>query len=149
MGYLFKFIYGVVILTILYFFVRMLYSVYYTPGSTVLYNSSVTQQLFPNAINKMFPTFGYNSQGMIKGDRTKYGQGEFWPESGKGFVPNKYGSPGASPSGGMRPSFPIPNETEVGFWGVTPQANNVASYDIYENSSQYVEYVTPIGHWDD
>jgi hypothetical protein len=149
MGYLLKFIYGVVILAILYFFVRMLYSVYYTPGSTVLYNSSVTQQLFPNAINKMFPTFGYNSQGMIKGDRTKYGQGEFWPESGKGFVPNKYGSPGASPSGGMRPSFPIPNDVDVGFWGNVNEPRQSVQLDIYDNSTQHVEYETSVGWWND
>jgi hypothetical protein len=149
MGYLFKFIYGVVILAILYFFVRMLYSVYYTPGSTVLYNSSVTQQLFPSAMNKMFPTWGYNKAGMYDRQPFKYGQGEFWPESGKGFVPNKYGSPGASPSGGMRPSFKIPNETDVGWWSSSPKVENVASYDMYDNSSQYVEYETSVGWWND
>jgi hypothetical protein len=149
MGYLVQFIYGVVILTILYFFVRMLYSVYYTPGSTVLYNSPVTQQLFPNAMNKMFPSWGYNSQGMLKGDTTKYGQGDFWPEAGQGYKPNKYGSPGASPSGGLRPSFRIPNETEVGFWGQVYEPEQNVQLDIYDNSTQHVEYETPVGWWND
>lgn len=141
------FIYGVVILAVLYLFVQMLYSVYYTPGSTVVYNSPIAQKLFPNAMNKLFPTWGYNKYGMYDGQPFKFGQNDFWPESGKGFVPNKFGSPGASPTGGMRPSFPIPAQTSVGFWGYTPQAQDNASYDIYDNSSQHVEYVTPVGWW--
>jgi hypothetical protein len=126
----------------------MLYSVYYTPGETVVYNSPVAQKLFPNNTNKLFPTFGYNKAGMYDGQPFKFGQGSFWPESGKGYVPNKFGSSGPSPSGGLRPTFPIPNETQVGFWGNTheQQINNIRN--IYDNSSQHVEYITPVGHWD-
>lgn len=141
-------IYGVLIFTALYFFVKTLYSVYYTPGSTVLYDSPVTQRLFPGAKNKLVPTWGYNKAGMYDGQPFKYGQGEFWPEAGKGFVPNKNGSPGASPSGGMRPTFQIPNKVEVGYWGTTPELEDGVELDIYDNSSQYVEYITPVGHWD-
>jgi hypothetical protein len=141
------FTYGVAILVTIYFIVQMLFSVYYTPGVTTIYNSPQAQKLFPNVPNKLFPTYGYTKQGLYKGEPTKYGQGKFWPESGKGFVPNKFGSGGASPEGGMRPTFSIPSETQVGFWGSTPdqQINNIR--DIYDNSSQHVEYTTPIGYW--
>jgi hypothetical protein len=141
------FIYGVVILAAVYFFVQMLYSVYYTPGVTTVYNSPQAQRLFPNAMNKLFPTWGYNKSGMYDGQPFKFGQSSFWPESGKGFVPNKFGSPGASPSGGMRPSFPIPAETAIGFWGSTPDPRTNSIRNIYDNSSQHVEYVTPVGWW--
>ena len=92
------FIYGVAILAIIYFVVQMLYSVYYTPGTSVLYNSPVTQQLFPGTPNKLMPQWGYTKQGLYKGEPTKYGQGQFWPENGSGYVPNKLGSGGPSPS---------------------------------------------------
>ena len=141
------FIYGVAILAIIYFVVEMLFSVYYTPGVTTIYNSPQAQQLFPNATNKLFPTWGYTKQGLYKGDPTKFGQGSFWPESGKGFVPNKFGSGGPSPSGGMRPTLPIPDESEVGYWGYTPTVEKDVHLDIYDNSSQHVEYVTPVGWW--
>ena len=141
------FIYGVVILAAIYFLVQMLYSVYYTPGVTTIYNSPQAQQFFPNAKKKLFPTWGYNKLGMYDGQPFKTGQGSFWPESGKGFVPNKFGSPGASPSGGMRPPFPIPNETAVGFWGSSPDQRSNSIRNIYDNSSQRVEYTTPVGWW--
>jgi hypothetical protein len=141
------FIYGATILIILYFVVRALYSVYYTPGESVIYNSPVAQKLFPNAMNKLFPTWGYNKSGMYDGQAFKFGQGSFWPESGKGFVPNKFGSPGASPTGGMRPSFAIPNEVDVGFWGYSPKAEDKVQLNIYDTSSQHVEYITPVGWW--
>lgn len=142
------FIYGVAILAIIYFVVQMLYSVYYTPGTSVLYNSPVTQQLFPGTPNKLMPQWGYTKQGLYSGEPTKYGQGQFWPESGKGYVPNKFGSGGPSPSGGLRPTLPIPAESEVGYWGNAPQHPDNVHLDIYDNSSQHVEYITPIGHWD-
>ena len=142
-------IYGVIFVTVTYFILHSLYSVYYTPGTTVLYDSPITQALFPEAKNKLFPTWGYNKAGMLKGDATKFGQNWFWPQSGKGFVPNKFGSGGPSPTGGMRPTLPIPDETEVGYWGNVHKADDVASYDIYDNSSQHVKYITPVGHWTD
>jgi hypothetical protein len=142
------FIYGVSIIAILYFILEMIYSVYYTPGETVIYNSPQAQKLFPGAKNKLFPTWGYTKQGLYKGDPTKYGQGQFWPESGQGYVPNKFGSGGPSPSGGMRPTLPIPDASEVGYWGNAPEHPDKVHLDIYDSSSQHVEYVTPIGHWD-
>lgn len=141
-------IYGVLTITVIFLIVHTMYSVYYTPGTSVLYNSPVTQTIFPGTTNKLFPTFGYNKAGMYSGKPFKYGQGTFWPKSGKGFVPNKFGSGGASPSGGMRPTFPIPDESEVGWWSSSPNVEKDVHLDIYDNSSQHVEYITPIGHWD-
>jgi hypothetical protein len=140
-------IYGVIFAFVLFFIIRMLYSVYYTPGSTTLYNSPVTQALFPSDNKKLFPSWGYNKLGMYDGQKFKFGQGSFWPESGKGFKPNKFGSPGASPTGGMRPSFPIPSETQLGYWGFSPKAEDKVELNIYDNSSQHVEYNTPVGWW--
>lgn len=141
-------IYGAIFIAAVYFLLRFLYSVYYTPGTTVLYDSPITQALFPNTKNKLFPTWGYDKLGMYKGQPTKFGQGAFWPESGKGFVPNKFASGGPSPSGGMRSGGgPIPAESEVGYWGYTPTPENVAEYNIYDFSSQHVQYRTPIGWW--
>jgi hypothetical protein len=144
---LLTFIYGVIILSVLYLAANMIYSVYYTPGVSTLYNSPVTQKLFPNAMNKLFPTWGYNKLGLFDGQPFKFGQGQFWPESGKGYTPNKLGYPGASPSGGLRKSFDIPSSTQVGFWGYTPKYNTIGNLDIYDNSSQHVNYKTPIGWW--
>jgi hypothetical protein len=143
------FIYGVVILTVIYLTIRMFYSVNYTPGTTTLYNSPVTQKLFPSDTKKLFPTWGYNKAGMYDGQAFKYGQGSFWPESGPGYKPSKYGYGGPSPDGGERPTLPIPDTTDVGFWGYTPQPERNVPLDIYDNSSQHVEYLTPIGHWND
>jgi hypothetical protein len=149
MNNLLRFIYGVLILAALYFFVKMLYSVYYTPGVSTIYNSPQAQKLFPNAMNKLFPTWGYNKAGMYDGQPFKFGQADFWPESGKGFVPKKFGSPGASPTGGMRPTFPIPAESPIGYWGSTPDQQINGIRNIYDNSSQHVEYKTQVGWWGD
>lgn len=143
-----RLIYGAIILVALYYFVQMIYSVYYTPGVFSIYNSPVAQKLFPNAMNKMFPTWGFNKAGIYDGQPFKFGAADFWPESGRGFVPNKNGSPGASPEGGLRPTFPIPGETAVGYWGLAPEAQVNSVRNIYDSSSQHVEYETPIGHWD-
>jgi hypothetical protein len=148
MNHIIKLIYGVALLAILYFILEMLYSVYYTPGVSTIYNSPQAQQLFPNTTNKLTPLWGYNKTGMYSGKPFKYGQGQFWPESGQGYVPNKFGSGGPSPMGGMRPTLPIPNETEVGWWSSSPQHPDNVHLDIYDSSTQHVEYITPIGHWD-
>jgi hypothetical protein len=140
-------IYGVLIITSLYFIVKTMYSVYYTPGETVIYNSPQAQKLFAGNNKKLFPTWGYDKLGMYDGQPFKFGQGEFWPESGKGYVPNKFGSPGASPTGGMRPSFPIPAETPIGFWGYAPKPEQKVSIDIYDNTSIPQEYIGPVGWW--
>jgi len=89
----FNCIYGGIFIALIYLIVRMLYSVEYTPGSTVIYNSPMAQKLFPNEPNKMFPTWGYEwgngKFDMPSRPPTKSGQGKFWPDSGKGFVPSK------------------------------------------------------------
>jgi hypothetical protein len=141
------FIYGILILTVAYFILQELYSVYYTPGTNVIYNSPQAQKLFPNAMNKLFPTWGYNKAGMYDGQPFKFGQGKFWPEAGKGFVPNKFGSPGPSPSGGMRPSFPIPAESPIGYWGFSPQPGDKVKLNIYDDASTPPQYIFPIGWW--
>lgn len=110
-------IYGVIVLVILYFIIREIFSVYYTPGVKSLYDSPIVQRLFPGEKNKLFPTWGFTEFGTMKLDSTKYGQGAFWPDSGKGYVPNKFGSGGADPSGGLRNSEDrIPLETAIGWW---------------------------------
>ena len=135
-------IYGVGFITFIYLLVLLFYSVYYTPGINTLYNSPVTQALFPNS-NKLFPTWGYNALGMYKQPYT-FGQDNFWPESGK-YVPTKFGSPGASPDG-LRPTLPIPNETEVGWWSNSPIYEQNVQLDIYDRS-QPVEHNTDVGWW--
>lgn len=145
----FVFIYGVAIIAALYFIIQQLFSVYYTPGTTVLYNSPSTQQLFPTAPNKLFPTWGYNKLGMYDGQPFKFGQGQFWPESGKGFIPNKLGSGGPSPSGGMRSGGgPTPPEVAVGWWSTSPTPEQNVNLDIYDNGSyDKTKYVTEVGWW--
>ena len=140
-------IYGVVTITLIFLIIQMLYSVEYTPGTTVIYNSPIAQKIFPNAMNKLFPTWGSNKVGMYDGQPFKFGQAEFWPEKGNGFKPNKYGSAGASPTGGMRPSFPIPAETAIGYWGYTPKPVKKVSLNIYDNSGKPPEYVFATGWW--
>lgn len=141
-------IYGILLGLVIFFGIRMFFSVYYTPGSTVLYNSPITQALFPADANKLFPTWGYNRAGMYDGQSFKFGQGSFWPTSGAGFKPNKFGSGGPSPSGGMRSGGgAIPAEVAVGWWGSTPRVEQVAHLDIYDRGSQEVHYKTPVGWW--
>jgi hypothetical protein len=126
----------------------MLYSVYYTPGVDVIYNSPVTQRLFPGEKAPLFPSWGYNKLGMLKNDPTKFGQGDFWPASGKGYVPNKMGYPGPSPSGGLRQTFPIPAEVPVGFWGYSPMPSKNVNLDIYENDPSIPTPVeVEVGWW--
>jgi hypothetical protein len=95
-------LYGVLFIVILYHIVHILYSVSYTPGVSTLYDSPITQTLFPSEKGKLRPNWGTDKIGLMKADPTKYGQGKFWPKSGKGFVPTKNGSGGPSPSGGER-----------------------------------------------
>ena len=142
-------IYGIITIIIIYLVVRMFYSVEYTPGTTVIYNSPIAQKLFPNA-QKLFPTWGSNKIGMYDNQPFKFGQGEFWPEKGGGFKPNKFGSTGASPTGGMRPHFDIPAETDVGWWATTVEPVRQVSLDIYDNSSNNGIgniYVSAVGWW--
>ena len=138
-------IYGVAFVLVVYFLVCIFYSVYYTPGTNTLYNSPIVQTLFPSS-TKLFPTWGYNSLGMYN-QPFQFGQGDFWPESGKPYAPNKFGSPGASPSGGMRPSFSIPGSSSVGYWGNTPNTGRDVQLDIYDDSDPPIEYITDVGHW--
>lgn len=146
---LLQLIYGAGILVIIYLVIRLLYSVYYTPGVDVIYNSPVAQQLFPGEKAKLMPTWGYTKpMGLYSGEPTKFGQGNFWPSSGKGYVPDVQGYPGPSPSGGLRKTFPIPHEVEVGFWGgdIDPKKNvNLA---IYANDAEIpAPTETEVGWW--
>lgn len=140
-------IYGLAVVLIIYFIVRIMYSTYYTPGTNVIYNSSIAQQLFPNEKAKLTPLWGVNKLGMYSGEPYKYGQGQFWPNSGKGYKPNKMGYPGPSPSGGLRQQYPIPAESEIGYWGSSPPISNKVNIDIYDTSSQHVEYKSKVGWW--
>lgn len=146
---LLKFIYGIIVFTILYFILKTFLSVYYTPGVTTLYNSPVTQQLFPNAMNKLFPTWGYGRLGMYDGQPFKYGQGSFYPESGPAYQPTKYGYGGPSPSGGERKTFPIPKEVPVGYWGYSPEPVKSVTVPIYENETIPEQQTVEVGWWGD
>jgi len=143
-------LYGVPFLILLYFITRQLYSVIYTPGVNTLYNSPVVQQLFSGEKDKLSPTWGYNKLGMYQGDPTKYGQGTFWPKSGKGYVPNKYGSGGADPSGGMRKGGDgsgIPSKVNVGWWNGPIDIPNRSISTIYDDSDIPEPMIADIGWW--
>jgi len=129
------YLYGIILGLVAFYVIHSLYSVYYTPGVGTLYNSPVTQALFPNATRKLYPFWGYNRAGMYDGQPFTFGQGSFWPKSGQGYKPNRYGSAGASPSGGMRPTFPIPAETSIGYWGYTPVPTTGGSIDVYDQDA--------------
>jgi hypothetical protein len=145
-------IYGALFFIFLYVMIRDLYTVIYTPGTPTLYNSPIAQRLFPNATNKIDPLWGYNSLGMYSGDPTKYGQGSFYPRSGKGYVPNKYGSGGMDPSGGERKGGDgsgIPSEVNVGWWNgeiEQPQRTIQTIYDQGEASIPEPK-IANIGWW--
>ena len=142
-----KGIYGVIVVILLFFIIQQLYSVYYTPGSTTLYNSPITQALFPG--KKLHPTWGYDALGMYKGKTGKesHGQGEFWPESGQGYKPNRSGSGGPSPTGGERDPGPY-IQPSIGWWGgdaVEPVTNTVQH--IYDDKGIPEKKVWEIGWW--
>ena len=53
-------IYGVVTITLIFLIIQMFYSVEYTPGTTVVYNSPIAQKIFPklefgNSLEQMYP----------------------------------------------------------------------------------------------
>lgn len=151
MRFLLTFIYGAIILISIYFIIQILYSVYYTPGVNVIYNSPIAQQLFSGEKEKLMPTWGYTQPlGLYSGKPTKVGQGEFWPFSGKGYVPDRRGYPGPSPSGGLRKTFPIPTEVEVGFWGGDIDPKKYVDLDIYANDADIPAPVeSDVGWWGD
>ena len=125
-------IYGIITIIIIYLAIRMFYSVKHISD----YNQ---QQLFPKSTNT-------NNIGMYD---TKLFRDNPNRHVG-GFKPNKFGSTGASPNGGMRPRFNIPAETAVGWWGYTPNPVRQVSLDIYDNSSNNGignKYVSPVGWW--
>jgi len=141
-------IYGVIILIILYFIIREIFSVYYTPGVKTLYDSPIVQRLFPNEKNKLFPTWGFTEFGTINPEYTKYGQGSFWPESGNGYIPNKFGSGGVDPDGGMRNNEDlIPSETNIGWWkgDIYQPIRKIKS--IYDYNSIPKQQNISIGWW--
>lgn len=130
-------IYGIVIILIIFFLPQILNSVKNIPGL-----SSNTPLSGVKA--------GINDIGMYDDPQLpKFGKADFWPEKGTGFKPNKFGSTGASPTGGMRPHFDIPVETDVGWWAAAPEYIKNVPLDIYDNSSNNTgnEYVSPVGWW--
>ena len=150
-------LYGVIFISLVYLVVRMLYSVEYTPGSTVVYNSPIAQKLFPNEPNKLFPTWGYGSStpgigelDMPRREHTKLGQGKFWPKSGAGYKPSRFGSGGPSPSGGMRSAGIGTDFTSVGYWGGDITYPERQVFDIYANDAEIPEKtVWSVGWWGD
>lgn len=141
-------IYGAIVIGLIYLIIRMFYSVSYTPGNTVIYDSPIAQKLFPNEANKLFPTWGYDKAGFVKQDPTKYGQNGFWPKSGKGFKPSKFGSGGPSPSGGMRTAGIGTDFTQVGWWGGDITYPERKVFDIYANDASIPEkQIADIGWW--
>lgn len=142
-------IYGAIFISVVYLFVRMFYSVEYTPGTTVIYNSPIAQALFPNEPNKLFPTWGYDKLGRMMQDPTKYGQNGFWPASGPGFKPTASASGGPSPSGGMRSGGTGPTDTVVGWWkgDITYPSDTISS--IYDDAEIPEKTVTAVGWWGD
>jgi len=141
--------YGAIILIILYLTVQAIYSVYYTPGVRTLYNSPVTQQLFPNAMDKLFPTWGYNKVGAYDGQVFKFGPGQFYPESGPSYKPNKYGYGGPSPEGGERKSLPIPKEVPVGWWAHSPEPKKPIHINIVGSDTIPEQTEIQVGWWND
>jgi hypothetical protein len=142
-------IYGAIFISVVYLFVRMFYSVEYTPGTTTIYNSPIAQALFPGEPNKLFPTWGYDKLGRMTEDPTKYGQNGFWPASGPGFKPSASGSGGPSPSGGMRSGGTGPTDTVVGWWkgDITYPSDTISS--IYDDAEIPEKTVTAVGWWGD
>jgi hypothetical protein len=140
-------IYGACVIVILYLAVRMFYSVEYTPGVTTIYNSPIAQTLFPNEPHKLSPSWGYTEAGTLKLDPTKYGQGDFWPESGKGYEPTAIASGGASPSGGMRSGGSGPRSVPIGAWNgdITYPTTTITS--IYDDESIPQTTISDIGWW--
>jgi hypothetical protein len=123
-------IYGIVIILII-FFLPQIYAIY-------------------NKIQNSRIESGINNIGMYDNQQPKFSQADFWPEKGAGFKPNKFGSTGASPTGGMRPHFDIPAETEVGWWATSPEPVRQVQLDIYDNSSNNGignKYVSAVGWW--
>jgi hypothetical protein len=144
-------IYGAGIIFMIYLIVRMLYSVYYTPGVDVIYNSPVAQKIFSGEPAKLMPTWGYTKPlGMYSGEPTKQGMGDFWPASGKGYVPDGRGYPGPSPTGGLRKTFATPAEVPVGFWGGDIDPKKHVNLDIYDSNAEIPTPVeTEVGWWND
>lgn len=148
MNYL-TYLYGILLGLFLFMVIRSLYSVYYTPGVQTLYNSPVTQQLFPNALKKLYPTWGYNSAGMYDNQPFRFGADKFWPKSGQGYKPTKYGYGGPSPMGGERQTLPIPKEVPVGYWGKTPQYVKPIDVPVQGQETIPSEKVVEVGWWNE
>jgi hypothetical protein len=144
-------IYGAGILVIIYLVIRMLYSVYYTPGVSVIYNSPVAQALFPNERAKLTPNWGYTKPlGLYSDQATKFGQGDFWPSSGKGYVANKKGFSPPSPTGGLRPYYKMIEECSTGWWNGDIDPKKHVNLDIYDSNAEIPkEVTTDVGWWND
>ena len=137
-----------VFLYIIYTLVRNLFSVYYTPGSNVIYDSPIAQKLFPREKGKLAPTWGYDSMGRLLADKNSSGKEEFWAESTP-YVPNKSGYGGPSPSGGERnEGETMITSTEVGWWkDEKPEYKRGGIQNVYEDNSLPEKKVMDVGYW--
>ena len=130
---------GALILVGFYVAIHFLYSVTYM-GSSRLYGSPLTQALFPGQPS-LFPTWGYDPFGFLRGEKTKYGQDSFWPN----FLPfqaSKKASGGVAPEGGLRDARHASPVTLRDGYDELPMIS-----DIYERSSLPNRTVWPIGWW--
>ena len=135
-----KVVYGLIIFFVAYAILYWLYSVNYL-GVSTLYDSTITQILFPFAKHRLFPTWGFNKLGMMNADLTKYGSGRFWPESSE-YQPRREASGGMSPEGGMREVSAHPTmELRDGYKPV-PLVQN-----IYDSSEIPEEVSINVGWW--
>lgn len=134
-------LYGLLIFAILYGGLYVLYSINYV-GGTVLYDSPITQLLFPFIKDRLYPIWGFNPLGMMNSDSTKHGAGEFWLKNEQGFVPTKEASGGLDPSGGMREVDPQPDVELRDGYDPIPTIRN-----IYDDSSIPSTKKVDVGWW--
>lgn len=131
----------IIVIVAVFIFLRWLYSVNYL-GVSTLYDSTITQIIFPLIKNRLFPTWGFNKLGMMNSDSTKYGAGQFWPESYE-FKPQREGSGGMSPQGGMRKvSLSSPHMKLRDGYKPVPLVQN-----IYDTAEIPEEVSVEVGWW--
>ena len=138
-------LYGLVLI-IIYAGLYRFYSINYL-GQSTLYQSPITNILFPYATNKMYPTWGYDVNGRIESSPTKHGLNKFYPIEQQGYVPKKQASTGLSPNGGMRKYLPGSN-APVGHWNDVIYNPIHTIQSIYDDSNIPAQTVIDVGHWD-
>ena len=86
-----RILYGIIGLILIYLVLRMIYSVHYVGGESI-YDSPTAQWLFPG-LRRMFPSWGYGPDGIVKGNSHR-----LWPKS-QSYEPTASGSGGVKPLG--------------------------------------------------